>query len=155
MLAPRWELGGGGGGEEHACKVLRCSSPRTPRTTDTSEMVAEDGVERRGNLILLGYWVKCHCSALRETLTDRPLSQPPNLRGQWLHNSCGPDKLGETEMATLAEQNEIKWFSNIQYSLGTSQRHDKIPQKGRAKGSSALVLDVGHPFKSKSARSSS
>lgn len=46
---------GGGGGEEHACKVLRCSSPRTPRTTDTSEMVAEDGVERRGNLILLGY----------------------------------------------------------------------------------------------------
>lgn len=29
-----------------------------------------------GNLILLGYWVKCHCRGLRETLTGRPRSQP-------------------------------------------------------------------------------
>lgn len=62
-----------------------------------------------GNLILLGYWVKCHCCTLKKTLTSRPLSQPPKSqrsvtaqqlrRGEWL---------GVTEMVTLVEQNKNK-----------------------------------------------
>lgn len=67
-----------------ACRGLRRSIPCTHGLTDTSAIDRGGrwrGV-RGGNLILLGYWVKCHSSALRETLTGRPLSQPLNSRGQ-------------------------------------------------------------------------